>query len=241
MAPEEIEELEGRLRQAHEHSRELHRMVPPTFRQSVRETLARCAISILLEHHSGVIALIKTAHYASAAAMLRPVLEAGTIAYWLLYAAPTERVQAMALAPLEGADQNSDTPTLGRMINALADSLPSLPSVRDLADGLGKPNGRWLNKYTHGGIPQLKRKGPDEPPFGFSDMIRALIRADLFALVGSAAATVVYELPELETYVAVKHRQLFDEYVWRFDLDAPYEEWQPLPKTIVIDDWDLPS
>ncbi|WP_226469891.1 DUF6988 family protein [Luteimonas panaciterrae] len=238
MDAEERAELHERLEQSFVHSELLHRMAPSEFQKPVRRMLSRCATSVALEHHSAVLKLIESGHFASAAAMLRPVMEAGAIAHWLLYAAPTERVQAMSQAPLEGARRDDDTPVLSVLIRELADALPSLPGLANLQEILRSPAGSWLNKYTHGGIPQLRRKGPDAQPFGLPDMILALIRADMFVLMACAAATVIYDVPELDAYVPYKRKALFDEMVEKFDLSIPFDEWAPLPKQILIDAWD---
>jgi hypothetical protein len=90
--------------------------------------------------------------------MLRPLLEAGTTAYWIIYAAASERVEKIArAAPMDGAERNDDTPTLGDMLNDLEKSDPRPPNVEGLRAACRSTEGAWLNKYTHGGIPQLRK------------------------------------------------------------------------------------
>src|SRR5690348_16028455 len=80
---------------------------------SPRRHLALAAVSLAHEHHSGHVQLMGTCHFASAAALLRPLAEASARAHWLIYAASDKKIEAMS-------NDKETTPDLDRMINAMA-------------------------------------------------------------------------------------------------------------------------
>jgi hypothetical protein len=154
--PQAIEHLNSRIEYSTQHGIEIERLLPKRLPNRIRLKYAHYAISLAQRHHSAITYLVKNNHYPSAQAMLRPLMEAGAIAYWLIYSAPTDLVERMSKAPLEGAQRNEDTPTLNEMVEQLKNSSAALQKIADLYRLLAKKTeGRWLNQYTHGGIAQL--------------------------------------------------------------------------------------
>ncbi|WP_425521526.1 DUF6988 family protein [Xanthomonas translucens] len=61
------------------------RLLPTTHPPLLRADFARKAIDLAIEHHSSIIGLVMHQHYASAGALLRPLLEAAACAFWFMY------------------------------------------------------------------------------------------------------------------------------------------------------------
>lgn len=78
----------------HQRSRELNQRIAEMLvglqHKQPRADFAMRAASLAHEHHSGFLRLMDSEHFASAAALLRPIVEASMIAYWVSYAASKE-------------------------------------------------------------------------------------------------------------------------------------------------------
>ena len=125
----------------------LRALLPEYAPSSLRQDFAWCAIDLALEHHSAYIRLVEAGEYGSAAALLRPILEASTIGFWLVYVAPAEQIQAL---PRDSQDNPvTDVPMLKEMAEALC---PTFPPIQAIVAGFksGGP-AKWLHKYAHGG------------------------------------------------------------------------------------------
>src|SRR5512139_2777593 len=145
-----------------------------------RHDFAVCAVDLALEHHRSIVVLTEAGELGSAAALQRPLLEAAASASWLVYAATDDQIMALPTDPnVQAAKENLP------MLAALADDLlPYFEAMSILIQGLAKKgNGtaRWLHKYTHGGTPQLVRRGGVNG-WMEGDVILGLIRADMFAM-----------------------------------------------------------
>ena len=131
----------------------------------------------------------------------------------------------MAL-PTEPAVETSDhdIPMLGEMATALT---PYFPAIVGLTDGLsrkGSQTARWLHKYTHGGTPQLARRDRTNGWLE-AEVILALLRADLFAVLGASVRTVLSESEDLRSYVFGQRDALGAEVSNKFGAAVP--EGQP--------------
>jgi hypothetical protein len=187
----------------------------PAFAPSLlRADFARCAIDLALEHHSAYIRLVEAGEYGSAAALLRPILEASTIGYWLVYVAPAEQIQAF---PRDSQDNPiTDVPGLSKMAEALR---PLFPPIQAIMDGFksGGP-AKWLHKYAHGGTPQLNRR--HGPGWQEGDLMLGLIRADLFCVLAGCLETVLAPNPTLTAYAFPRRDALAQELSFRFGTSA---------------------
>jgi len=162
---------------------------------SLREHFALASLDLALEHHSAIVRCAEAFEFGAAAALLRPLLEAGASAFWFVYAAAVEQIAALSTSPDDSP--LVDLPDLRTMAVAIE---PTFPAVKVLLDGL-KSGGaaKWLHKYTHGGTPQLARRGqggwhPEE--------IRLLVlRADIFVTMATSVATLLAPDRELAAYV----------------------------------------
>lgn len=196
--------------------------IPQSAPCCVRHDFAVCSVDLALEHHRSIVTLIEAREFGSAVALLRPLLEASTSAFWLLYSASEEHVLAL---PKDSTVETSDhdIPTLSKMAEAL---LPDFPAIKVLGDALspkGNRSARWLHKYTHGGTPQLTRR---DKTGGWleGEIILALIRADMFAVLGASALTIRHPSEEFRGYVFDQRDELGAELVSKFGGAIPDQQ-----------------
>ncbi|WP_226470428.1 DUF6988 family protein [Luteimonas panaciterrae] len=213
----------------------LYKLIPKSVPSRIRFDLARSCVDLAQEHHSSVVRLIDGGfHAASAAALLRPLLEAGSIAFWLMYCAPNHWVQGLHRA-CEGEESTYDTPDLD---SALSELRKVFPAIGPLADGLkNKGPAAWLHKYTHGGVLQLyRRKLPEH--WSTEELIAHVIIADHFANLAAAICTRIYDAPELAAYVFPRRDSLALEIQAMTGQQAPEGQPAELPVITLKDDWD---
>ncbi len=185
--------IQRRIAQSRMQNDRMKALLPQGAAPSLRANFARCAVDLACEHHSGLIRVAAAGEFGTAGALLRPILEASTAAFWLMYVATCEEIQALPTSPVENG--GADIPMLGEMARALA---PMFPAIQTIVDEL-KRGGRakWLHKYTHGGTPQLTRR---KSGWTEGDIMLTLIRADLFAVIGACLETVIEPNPALSNY-----------------------------------------
>lgn len=191
---------------------------------SLRGDFARCAIDLACEHHSAIIRLACAGEYGSAAALLRPLLEASSSASWLLYVASCDRVRELATDVETAEGRRRDLPLLDELVRGLE---PTFPLIKTLVDGL-KDRGpaTWLHKYTHGGTAQLVRRAPG---WSKGEVLLLLLRADLFAIVAAAHETVIEANADLSTYAFGRRDDLGDELFCLFGVGPVPQQPHELP------------
>lgn len=199
------ERIRIRCSESLEQNETLRALLPGIGPDNLRADFARCAIDLALEHHSAIVGLVLHGHYGSAAALLRPLLEAGTCAYWLMYAASCERIQALT-------DLDRDIPVLGAMLHELESKFLLAKELREAQKK--RQSGSWLHQFTHGGVNQLLRRGRPEG-WTDKDVHMHLLCADIFSLVAAFVGTVIYTGPELASYVVRRREALGVELVSR--------------------------
>ena len=177
--------IQDRCQQSKALSTQTMQLAPAIHACCRRHDLAVCAVDLALEHHRSIAMLIEAGELGSAAALMRPLLEAAASASWLVYAATDDRIMTLPTDP-KVVSAPQDIPTLSKMADAL---LPYFPAMSTLIEGLasaGPGSARWLHKYTHGGTPQLARR---DRANGWleGDVILGLIRADMFAMAAAAS------------------------------------------------------
>lgn len=147
-----------------------------------RARIAFFAVSLAHEHHSGFVRLMDSEHFASSAAILRPIAEAAACAHWITYAAKPEWVNTAL------TDAGRDPPTLDKMINALSNCGVAFDGIKSLRRLLQQPAWTRFHSFTHGGMDQLARR-PQAQTFDQSECHANFIMADVFLLSGAAIAT----------------------------------------------------
>ncbi|MGH8213593.1 MAG: DUF6988 family protein [Rhodanobacteraceae bacterium] len=172
-----------------------------------------------MEHHRAITTLVEAGHLGSAAALIRPLLETAASVFWLVYSATDNEILAFRTAH---ADETSkeDIPTLGAMATALKDHFQAIST---LTDGLARKGNRtaiWLHKYTHGGTPQLVRR---DRVNGWleGEVVLALLRADVFVVLGASVRTVLSEERNFHQYIFEQRDVLASELMYRFGVAVP--------------------
>lgn len=223
------EVIEDRCRQSIALAGRIEQLMPAVRPCCRRHDFAACAIDLALEHHRAIVMLVEAGELGTAAALIRPLLEASASAFWLVYAASDEEITALPTQP-EVETSDHDIPMLGEMATALT---PYFPAIVGLTDGLSKKGSRtarWLHKYTHGGTPQLARR---DRATGWleAEVILALLRADLFAVLGASVHTVLSVNDDFRRYVFGQRDALGAEVASKFGTAVPEGQPQehPLP------------
>lgn len=220
--------VQSRCRQSGMLAVEIEQLMLPVTPCCRRHDFAACAIDLALEHHRAIVVLVEAGMLGTAAALIRPLLEASASSFWLVYAASDAEIMALPTEPVVETSDN-DIPMLGEMLTALT---PYFPAIVGLTDGLSKKGSRtarWLHKYTHGGTPQLARR---DRASGWleSEMILALLRSDLFAVLGASVQTVLSADDNLRRYVFGQRDALGAELVNKFGAVVPDGQPQAHPE-----------
>jgi hypothetical protein len=201
-----LETIRARAEESRRQNERVRQLLPSGPAPTLRADFARCAIDLACEHHSAIARLVMAGEYGSAAAMLRPLLEASGSASWLLYCASCDFIRALPTDAATAEGRGRDLPQIDEMAR---DLLPIFPDIKTLSDGLkNRGPATWLHKYTHGGAAQLVRRGPG---WNEGEVMMLLLRADLFAVLASAAETVIAENAELQTYTFGRRDDLGNE------------------------------
>lgn len=221
------EVVEDRCRQSRTLAGQIERLMPAVTPCCRRHDFAACAIDLALEHHRAIVMLVEAGELGTAAALIRPLLEASASAFWLVYAASDEQITALPTEPAVETSEH-DIPMLGEMATALT---PYFPAIVGLTDGLSKKGSRtarWLHKYTHGGTPQLARR---DRANGWleAEVILALLRADLFVVLGASVQTVLSANEDLRRYVFGQRDALGAEVASKFGTTVPGGQPQAHP------------
>lgn len=214
--------IADRCRQSRALIRNMGQVIPQFAPCCRRHDFAVCAVDLATAHHRSIVTLIEVQEFGSAVALLRPLLEASTSAFWLLYTANEERVLALPKDPTVETS-NHDIPTLSKMAEALSPDFPAIKTLVDALSPKGNRSARWLHKYTHGGTPQLTRR---DKAGGWleGEIILALVRADLFAVLGASALTTRHASEELRRYVFDQRDALGAELVRKFGGAVPDQQ-----------------
>lgn len=197
---------------------------------NLRVDFARCAEDLALEHHSAIVRTVQAKEFGSAGALLRPLLEASTTAYWFVYAAHCEEVNRLQTAPVDSPLH--DIPGLGAMLTALT---PVFPPIVRISEGL-KAGGtaKWLHKYTHGGTPQLIRRASTR--WSCNDVLLTLLRADMFVTLAGMLETVLDPNPPLAEFAFGYRDELYVELQTRFGAEPIEFQAHRLPEAPLLAD-----
>lgn len=217
MEPESLQRIQERCQQARRYNDRMRTLLPREVAPNLRVDFARSAVDLALEHHSGFIRVVEASEYGTAGALLRPIIEAASIGYWFVYAAPCERIHKLSIIPLDSP--LVDIPTLGEILPLLRDVFPA---IQKMIDGF-KPGGeaKWLHKYAHGGTPQLTRRGGRGWTEG--EVVLGLIRADMFATLAFCLESAIAPNVPLAAYGF----GMRDKLAW--EVQSKYTLSEPIP------------
>jgi hypothetical protein len=193
LGQESLDAIKVRAAESRAQNDRLTQLMPKRPAPSLRANFARYAVDLAMEHHSGLIRVAEAGEYGTAAALLRPILEAATIGYWCMYVASCEELSVLPTTPF--GLQSKDVP---RMLPMLRKLRAIFTPIGDLVlafetDGWAK----WLHKATHGTIPQLTRRGRG---WTGDEVIGLLVLADLFAVLAACLETVIADNTDLAEY-----------------------------------------
>lgn len=191
-----------------------------------RHDFARCACDLGLEHHQSIASLVQIDAFGTAAALLRPLLEASTAAWWLTYAATDEEILALPTTTVEG--HIDDLPMLTEMGKSLETYFPLIARIVEGFAKKGTRSSKWLHQYTHGGTPQLLRR----QPAGFwtnGDVSLTLIRADMFGLLAAAVDLARTDNTRLAAYLYPRRDKIGDDLHQIFGV----EKIEPQPRSFL--------
>lgn len=164
-------------------------------------------------------------HFASAAAMLRPIAEASMIGYWVSYSARKDWIDAASTAG------GPEPPTLDNMIRALAKRKADLPGIAALSTLLNKPAWKRYHAFTHGGIDQLLRRSASAT-FAPAECHANFHMADNFVLAGAAIHTAWFNLSSISEFIKNELMELGRELMDR-DGGPQVAPWPGLPRPIL--------
>lgn len=222
------ERIRIRCKESLHQNETLRNLLPGLGPDTLRADFARCAIDLALEHHSAIVGLVLHGHYGSAAALLRPLLEAGIIGAWLMYVAPCkEGVHKLAAAYRDGTD--SEIPSISKMSKKISEVSPQFLPLQNLFVKGG--SAIILHKYTHGDVEQMSRRGRADGWLE-NEILLHLILADAVMAASASLGTVIYDARHLAEYVFPRRDALGEELV-RMGLASSIEP-QPnhLPKPL---------
>jgi uncharacterized protein DUF6988 len=222
MENESLAVIRERIMRSGEQNDRIRTLLPGGVAPSLRANFARCAVDLAMEHHSGLIRVTEAEEYGTAAALLRPLLEASTAAFWFMYVATCAEIRGLPRTAVENA--STDVPMLGDMARLL---VPIFPPVQTIVDELKKGGrAKWLHKYTHGGTPQLIRRGPG---WTKGEVMLTLIRGDLFSVLGACLETVIAPNPALSAYGFGRRDELAEEMSTLFGVPQIAQQPHSLP------------
>lgn len=158
--------------------REFDRRAEPS---DPRESLALASVDLALEHHRAVVKLFKIGESASAAAMLRVLIDCGFTATYILHFLTPEQAAEMSKYPRHYDDTRAYLPNTQKMHEKLA----SLDGVGHNINFIYKNQLKIFHKLTHGDIPQLVRRRTGRVSYNAEERQTLIELASLFLLAAT--------------------------------------------------------
>jgi len=161
-----------------------------------RVLLAVSCYDVVIEHHIGIAALLRSRINGSAFALVRPLFETFVRGAWLRHCASEQQIDEYVRDRLE------------RRFHQLIEDVEKVDGFQDgVLSGLKENAWRAMNSYTHGGIQQAGRRTsgayiqPDYPP---EEVIEVIKLAGSFALL--AFQHIAFEGKRMDLAIEAKER-----------------------------------
>lgn len=187
-----------------------------------RDKLTTWAVDYALELHASIVDLSRLGRPASAAAMLRLIMEAALTSLYILHL-PDQNIAHRLEA---GEEFLPDT----REIYKRCIDLPVVgPNIEKISKSL-KP----FHKLTHGDMPQLNRRRSDanwSETFSMEEASGQLYLADLLLLAAMDSFSHAIRSPDTQTIVRMRRDSVASEVSRRFGAPMP-EADDPTPSPI---------
>ena len=141
---------------------------------------------VVIEHHIGISALLKSRINGSAFALVRPLFETFVRGAWLRHCATDEEIDKYV------------NDRLDKKFYILVEEVEKLESFKDgILSGLKDNAWKAMNSYTHGGIQQAGRRTSGsyiEPDYSDEEIVEVIKLSGSFALL--AFQQIVFEAGE---------------------------------------------
>lgn len=186
-----------------------------------RYALVASTVSLAHEHHSSTTRLVELTNFASAAALIRPLIEAAITGAWALYCAPVEMVEGLLSNTHKMPKPNSMLTAMERRPE-LKDRL----GLKELMDGKGK----LFHRFTHGDMDQLRRRfNVDGYTFSERENVGTLYISDLMLLLAATTFAVATREQNLESFLE-HHANLIVRELRDGGAEVPeWKGWRALP------------
>lgn len=192
-----------------------------------RHMLASASLSLAHEHHSSIATLVLSRHFASASALLRPLLEAIVASGWSIYSAKPDHVVDILFG-------RSDFPEIRSMMTRL-DRVPELRGVLDLAEI--DRHIKWFHGFTHGGMQQLGRRYSGDihtSTFDTREIEGILFLSDWLWCYGLTTSLLITQSKTLPERLVNRTTALISEIRPHLpDLANQWPGWRPLPEASI--------
>lgn len=182
---------------------------------TARRVVSDCAMSLAHEHHASICTLVKNFNFASATALLRPMMESVVTAAWATYCASQGKL--MSLLELQG-----DLPGVTRMMLEVDRTHPDVFALSKMLEG----DGRIFHAFTHGGVEQLRRRMHDSgTPYSRDENCLTLGLADHFLLLAMSVHGAWFSDPDLDRILRFETDKLIPDLVNRFAAGKTVPAW----------------
>ena len=150
-----------------------------TYKNTIRNGFFHAFCDMVIEHFGAIIVLVREEqYYGSALALLRPLVEAGLRALWLIHVADDDSIERIAKG-------SGKFPNLSPIYTAVEKSLKNLTKSEKVLF-IDQNVIAFMNDLTHGGREQLSRRFDDKlrvkPSYSDRDIISLLDQAMAFTV-----------------------------------------------------------
>jgi hypothetical protein len=187
--------MEELFRRAERVRQEIYRILQGEYADDPKTMIALGWLDTAMEHHEGIIKLMRERLYGSAFSLVRGVFELMFKAHWVVGCATLQEAEKIS------RNDSFDFPGTGAIVEAVDKAFGTGSHFADIK----KQGWKAMNSYTHGGLLQLTRRfsgGRVEPNYNdgeIEEVVNATTAAILnFALLLTASPDRAQEARELE-------------------------------------------
>lgn len=182
---------------------------------TARRVVSDCAMSLAHEHHASICTLIRHYNFASATALLRPLLESTVTAAWATYSASQGKLMSLL-------EQQGDLPEVTRMMLEVDRAHPGVFELSTMLKG----DGRIFHAFTHGGVEQLRRRmNVSGTPYNRDENCLTLGLADYLLLIAMSVHSAWFSDPVLDGILRFETDKLIPELLNRFAAGKTVPAW----------------